>query len=124
MHEMGIMQDVLLTCEKVARENGKSRITHISLTIGEMTEIQDFALEFAFEALSPDSMAAGATLEVVFLTPRSRCNSCDKVYEHDRYCMVCPECGSFEVKLLQGREFQIDSIEADDGEEEESHDED
>ncbi|MCL2818749.1 MAG: hydrogenase maturation nickel metallochaperone HypA [Actinomycetia bacterium] len=116
MHEMGIMNDVLITCENIAREAGKDRITHVALTIGEMTDIQDFALEFAFEALRDGTMAQDATLEMVFVEPRSRCNSCGKVYEHDRYTMLCPHCGSFEVTLLQGRELQIDTIEAEDEE--------
>ncbi|MCL2491243.1 MAG: hydrogenase maturation nickel metallochaperone HypA [Coriobacteriia bacterium] len=117
MHEMGIMSDVLITCENIAREAGKSRITHIALTIGELTDIQDFALEFAFEALAPQTIAKDATLEMTFISPQSRCNACGKVYEHDRFTMLCPECGSFEVVLLSGRELQIDSIEAEDEEE-------
>ena len=34
-------------------------------------------------------------------------------YEHDRFHMVCPECGGYNTKLLAGRELQIDSIEVD-----------
>jgi len=116
MHEMGIMNDVLTTCERAARDAGKTRITHIALTIGQLTEIQDFALEFAFEALSPQTMAKGGTLEMVLVSPQSRCKSCDKVYEHDRFTMTCPECQSFEVELLCGKELQIDTIEAEGGE--------
>ena len=116
MHEMGIMNDVLITCEDIARQAGKTQITHIALTIGELTDIQDFALEFAFEALAPATMAKDATLEVTYIAPQSRCNACGKVYEHDRFTMLCPHCGSFEVTLLCGRELQIDTIEAEDEE--------
>ena len=114
---MGIVNDVLTTCQQVAKKAGKTRITHIALTIGELTEIQDFALQFAFEALAPDTMAATASLEVTYLPPKSHCKICDHVYEHDRFTMLCPQCGSFEVELLQGRELQIDTIEAEDEEE-------
>ena len=117
MHEMGIMNDVLSTCEETARAAGKDRITHIALTIGELTDIQDFALQFAFEALSPATMAAGATLEVTYVAPQSRCRACGKVYGHDRFTMLCPGCGSYEIEQLCGRELQIDTIEADDEEE-------
>lgn len=110
------MNDVLATCESIAREAHKTKITHIALTIGEMTDIQDFALEFAFEALSPHTMADGASLEVTFVAPESYCKVCDKVYGHDRFTMLCPVCGSFEVELRHGRELQIDTIEAENGE--------
>ena len=106
------MQDILAACEKVARENGQTRITKISLIIGELTEVQDFALEFAFEALTSESMAAGAELDVTYLAPESRCKVCEHTYQHDRFTMLCPQCGSFEVELLHGRELAIDSIEA------------
>ena len=111
------MSDVLTTCENIARDAGKDRITHIALTVGELTDIQDFALEFAFEALSPQTMAAGAALAVTYIAPESRCTACGKVYGHDRFTMLCPACGSFEVQQLRGRELQIDTIEADDEEE-------
>jgi len=117
MHEMGIMSGVLETCETVARDAGMTRITHIALTIGELTDIQDFALEFAFEALSPQTMARDATLQMTFISPQSRCRSCDKVYGHNRFTMLCPECGSFEIELLRGKELQIDTIDADEGSE-------
>lgn len=115
MHEMGIMTGILEASVDAAEKAGKSRITEIHLTIGELTEIQEFALDFAFEALSRDTMADGGKLVITFLSPRSKCKMCQVEYDHDRFTMVCPECGSFDVELLQGREMQIDAIEADDG---------
>ena len=49
---------------------------------------------------------------------KSRCNECGTEYEHDRFQMLCTNCGSMNVELLQGRELKIDSIEADTGEDE------
>jgi hydrogenase nickel incorporation protein HypA/HybF len=60
-------------------------------------------------------MAEGATLVVTNVAPSSRCRACDLVYDHDRFEMLCPSCGSFDVEPLTGRELRIDSIEADDG---------
>lgn len=114
MHEMGIMQGVLDASFEAAQEAKQDNITAIRLTIGEMTEIQPFALEFAFEALTQNTIAEGATLEITMLKPKSRCSDCGHEYEHDRFQMLCPECGSFDLVLLQGRELQIDSIETED----------
>jgi hypothetical protein len=47
------------------------------------------------------------------LSPRSRCLDCDAEFDHDRFTMLCPRCGSIHLKLLQGRELQIDALEAD-----------
>jgi hydrogenase nickel incorporation protein HypA/HybF len=113
MHEMGITQGVLAASIDAAAEAGATRITAIRLNIGDMTEIVEDALQFAFEALSPGTMAEGAVLEVTFLPARSRCMQCGVEFEHSRFEMLCPECGSFMIELLQGRELEIVSIDAD-----------
>ena len=113
MHEMGITQGILATAFDVAEEAGATKITVISVSVGELTEIVEFALQFAFESLTPGTMAEGATLAVTHLPAKSKCNECGHEYEHDRFTMVCPNCDSMLVTLLQGRELQIDSIETD-----------
>jgi len=111
MHEMGITQGILESSFDAARNAGAVRITEIHVSIGELTEIVEFSLQFAFEALSPGTMAEGAVLVVNHVGARSHCNVCGTDFEHDRFQMLCPECDSFDVALLQGRELQIDSIE-------------
>ena len=114
MHEMGITQGILASSFDAAHDAGAERITEIRISIGELTEIQEFALQFAFEALTPGTMAEGATLAVTHIPATSHCNECDLDYTHDRFEMLCPECGAFNVTQLTGREMQIDSIETPD----------
>jgi len=116
MHEMGITQSILAASIDAATNAGMTRITEIRISVGDLTETVDFALEFAFEALTPETMAEGAVLVIDRLPAKSRCNECGLEYEHDRFQMLCPTCGSMNVELLQGRELSIDSIEADNGE--------
>jgi hydrogenase nickel incorporation protein HypA/HybF len=111
---MGITQSILTASFEAANAAGAQRITEIRVSIGDLSEIQEFALQFAFEALTPGTMAEGATLTVTHIPATSRCNECGVEYGHERFEMVCPECGSFVVTPLTGREMQIDSIEADD----------
>lgn len=112
MHEMGITQGILSAAFEAAENAGETRITEIHISVGELTEVVEFALQFAFEALTPDTMAEGATLFVTTVSARSHCNDCGIDYDHDRFQMLCPTCESFDVALLQGRELQIDRIEA------------
>ncbi|MCL4553541.1 MAG: hydrogenase maturation nickel metallochaperone HypA [Actinobacteria bacterium] len=113
MHEMGIVSSILTSAEEAATREGATRITEIRITVGELTEIVDFALQFAFEALTPGTIAEGATLTVTRLGAKSRCLECQTEYEHDRFEMLCPECGSFACELLSGKELEINSIEVD-----------
>lgn len=112
MHEMGITQSIIDSAVEVAESHGATRIREIRISIGELTEIMEFALQFAFESLTPGTIVEGGTLVVTHVPARSRCNTCTVEYDHDRFQMVCPECGSFDVTLLTGREMRIDSIDA------------
>jgi hydrogenase nickel incorporation protein HypA/HybF len=114
VHEMGITQGILAASFEAAEEAGATRITVIRVSVGELTEVMDFALQFAFESLTPGTMAEGAVLVVNHVPARAKCLECGNEFEHDRFEMVCPKCGSFALECLTGRELQIDSIETDD----------
>jgi hydrogenase nickel incorporation protein HypA/HybF len=113
MHEMGITQGILSSAFEAAESAGAARITCIRISVGEMTEIVDFALQFAFEALTPGTMAEGATLVIEPVPAKSKCLECGLEYDHDRFQMICPDCNALNVELLQGRELLIVGIECD-----------
>ena len=114
MHEMGIAEGILSSAEDAAREAGATRINSVDVTIGELTEVMEDALHFAWEALREGTMAEGATLNVTMLSARTRCFDCGIEFDHGRYDGTrCPECGSYVVQLLTGRELKIDSIDID-----------
>lgn len=113
MHELGIMTGVMEVVEKTAVEAGADKVLSITLSVGEMTEAIEDALMFAFEALSENTIADGAELKINMIKPKSVCLECGEEFEHDRFHMLCPKCGSAFSKLIAGREMQIDSIEVD-----------
>ncbi len=113
MHELGIMTGVMDAVNASAKEAGATSVLKITLSIGEMTEAIEDALRFAFDVLVEGTMCENAELEINIIRPKSHCFECGAVYEHDRFHMLCPECGSFATELLAGRELQIDSIEVD-----------
>ena len=116
MHELGIMTSVFDAVTESAREAGADRVLSVRLSVGEMTEAIEDALVFAFEALQDLDeyrLMKGAELSITMVKPKSRCLECGAEYEHDRFHMLCPECGSFATELLTGRELQIESIEVD-----------
>lgn len=114
MHELGIMTSVMESARQAAQDAGAIKVLKVSLSIGEMTEAIEDALVFAWEALcETDPYFEGAELEINMIRPKSRCLECGAVFEHDRFHMFCPECDSFLLELIAGREKQIDSIEVD-----------
>ena len=112
MHEMTIVSGILEAVAPVAREAGAERVVTVSLRIGDLREVVPEALDFAWEVLcEEDPLMEGCALAVEEVHPRSRCRACGEEFEHDRFHLRCPACGSRETELLAGRELDIVSIE-------------
>jgi hydrogenase nickel incorporation protein HypA/HybF len=113
MHEMGITSGIVATALEVAEEQGATRINAIRVSVGDLTEIVEFALQFAFEVIRQDTIAADAVLEVTCIAPRSVCRQCGTEFEHDKWDLTCPKCESFLCDVVAGRELRIDTIDLD-----------
>lgn len=113
MHELGIMTGVVEAVEEAARNAGADRVLKVNLSVGAMTEAIPDALEFAFEVLQEGTLLEGAELSITMVQPRSVCLECNAEFEHDRFHMTCPHCGSGFTRLVAGRDLAIDSIEVD-----------
>lgn len=113
MHEMGITEGILAAAIEAAEQEGGARINEVRVTIGELTEIVEDALQFAFEALRAGTIAEGATLVVAHLGARSRCPACGTEFDHGRFDSQCPQCDNPFCEPIQGRELRIDSIDYD-----------
>ncbi|MCX8007204.1 MAG: hydrogenase maturation nickel metallochaperone HypA [Coriobacteriia bacterium] len=109
---MGICDGILSSALRAAEDAGARRITRIEVSIGELTEVVDEALRFAFETLRRGTMADQAELVVNLVQARSECADCGAAFRHDRFDPKCPECGSYVVRLTQGKELRIDAIDA------------
>ena len=113
MHEMSIVAGVLDAVVPSAEQAGAERVLAITLRIGDMTEVVDEALAFAFEALTEGTICEGAELVVNKVAPRSICFECGAEFGHDRFHRACPSCGSYETRIVAGKELEIESIEVD-----------
>jgi hydrogenase nickel incorporation protein HypA/HybF len=116
MHEMGITQGILSAAIEAAEAEGATRINEVRISVGDMTDVVETALQFAFEVLREDTMAGDATLVVNHVSPKSHCSICDLEFEHDKWDLTCPKCGGFFCEVLEGRELRIDSIDIDNDE--------
>jgi hydrogenase nickel incorporation protein HypA/HybF len=113
VHEFGLVSGILDAVNQAAQEAHATAVLDIDLKIGEMTEAVEEALQFAFEVLRADTLCAEAVLHVEMVAPRSRCLECGREFDHDRYHLACPICGSFATELLAGKELTITSVEVD-----------
>lgn len=113
MHELGMVMGVVESVRQAAEANHADKVLKVSLSVGEMTEAIEDALTFAYEAITDnDPLFSGSKLDITMVPPKSRCVECGHEFTHDRFHVMCPECGGF-ADLIEGKELRIDSIEVD-----------
>jgi hydrogenase nickel incorporation protein HypA/HybF len=76
VHELSIMQSALDQALDEASKAGAHRVSEIRLRIGVLSGVVPEALQFAFEALSDGTPAAGATLTIEPVPARFWCEPC------------------------------------------------
>ena len=81
--------------------------------IGALSGVVPDALEFAFEALTPGTMAEGAQLAVERVPARFWCATCTREFQSDDLFAECPDCHSLSGELRAGREMELASLEID-----------
>jgi hydrogenase nickel incorporation protein HypA/HybF len=105
---MSIMHNILAVVDKTAQQQQATKVTRIDLTIGVRAGVVADALTFAFEAMSPHTLAAGAELVITEIQLCFRCPGCG--LESTENQELCPACHLF-FEVVRGRELQITSIE-------------
>lgn len=113
MHECSIMQSALSQVFQEARNVGAARVHEVRLRVGVLSGVVPDALQFAFEALTPGTLAEGAVLKIEEVPARFWCASCLREFVSANLYSECPDCGKPSDKLRAGRELELLSMEVD-----------
>lgn len=111
MHELSVTQNVLNLVIERAKRAGAQRIIAVNLVVGELTGFIDDSIQFYFDMLSLETIAAGAKLAIRRVPARLRCRACGEEFTLKDSKWLCPKCSAVGGDILQGREFMIESIE-------------
>ena len=111
MHELAVTESVLDIVRRHAAEAGAERVLRIHLVIGELSSIVDDSVQFYFDYLSRDTIAAGAELAFHRLAVGLICGACQHRWRPMDADWICPACGAASARVETGREFYVDSIE-------------
>jgi len=113
MHELSITQSILSIALEQARAAQANKIIKINLTIGELTGIVDDCVQFYFELLSKDTIAAEASLSFHRPPTKLRCRNCATTFSPDNLDWACPNCRERSIEIVSGRELYVSSLEVD-----------
>ena len=111
MHELPITVNIMTIVLEHAEKAHANRVTKIELLVGRLSGIVPECIQFQFDILKRDSIAADATL--AFIQPLSQlsCRYCGNTYLVEDLRLHCPNCHKLEFDILSGRECRVESIE-------------
>ena len=111
MHELSLCESLLDSIEDVAKREGFTRVHRIVLDIGPFAGVEVSALRFGFDAVSQNTLAEGAVLEIHEGQGEAWCFECSQTVPiHDRLDL-CPLCGGGQLQPSQGMEMKIKELE-------------
>jgi len=113
MHELGITQEILDMAIAKAREAESKKVLRIDLVIGAASSIIDDCVQFCFDFVSKDTIAEGARLNFLRMPLEMKCRNCSHVFNPEKESWVCPQCQKWDVEIIRGTEFYMESIEVD-----------
>jgi len=111
LHEIGIASSILECVEAEARRHPGAQITAVGVRIGELSNVDKDALDFAFDALTRDTPRQNLKLVVDWCPRRQKCLDCTEEFNVEELELSCPKCGSERSACIGGTELDIAYLE-------------
>jgi len=112
MHEAAIAQGIFDAIEKESRQQNAKPLS-AKITCGLLNAVNDEVLQFAFDAISKDTICESTKLNTCHKPFLGQCKNCDEQFEVDISSPLCPGCGSDNFELLPDEPIMLQEIEFD-----------
>jgi hydrogenase nickel incorporation protein HypA/HybF len=107
MHELSLIASLFEILEEKAAEQGAKRIVSVKLQVGTLSGAIPELLKTSFDIYKKDTIAAEAELETIDVPFKVECNVCHTQMIKDDLVAICDECGSLDLKTLQGTDLYL-----------------
>ncbi len=111
MHEYSVVEALLNQCEEHAKQNGATKVTKVICKIGVMSGIETHLLQTAFDTFKEGTICEEALLLLNTQKLKLECKECGNVFEVDEVRYFCTKCESLRVKVLDGEDMYLMSLE-------------
>ena len=119
MHEVSVMSDVIKAVLDELSKHDVREVEEIVIVVGDLTNMGEEQLSFAFEAMSADTILSGSELVIEKEPIRIRCKECgfdgpagilrNEGYDHSIPVLSCPNCDG-QVTVVEGMSCRVRSI--------------
>lgn len=110
MHEMGVVINMVKTAEKIARDNGASKVGRLVVQIGELSAVIPKYVEDCYAGAIENTLLSGSELVIEIIPGNGICKECGNVYTLIEHDLKCPKCSSSQWDILSGRDVVIKEI--------------
>ncbi len=136
MHEFALAESVIVSAEKIARDNGISRVKEIRILVGELQQMSREAFDLGLKTAAGEraSMFSGVRFEMEVEKASFECRACGHRWTYTEiqkelgpeeaefihfvpevaHCYVrCGSCSSPDFLVATGRGLWLDSVKGD-----------
>lgn len=113
MHELSVTVSILKICSEQQELKGFKKVNEIRIKQGELTGLVPSCINYYFNEISKGTACEGAKIIVDRIPLKIKCSECSFIGEVNKNTYTCPKCNSSKIKILNGREFYVDSLEVD-----------
>ncbi len=113
MHELALMTSLVNRVCEIAKKENANKVTKIIVKRGELSGVISEALNFCFDICTAETIAENSSLQIIDIPAKWKCDACGASVTkvEDRDIPICSKCGNYKLSLIEGKEFQLDSIE-------------
>ena len=112
MHETAIAQGLFDAIKKEAKKQ-KANPLSAKITCGVLNAVNDEVLQFAFDAISKDTICQATKLDIYHKPLQGQCKKCDKHFDIKISEPLCTHCSSGDFNLLPDEPIMLQEIEFD-----------
>lgn len=111
MHELSLAESMVRELVDYIEKNSVKKVFAVSVVIGKLSGVEKEPFEFAFPIAAEGTLLETAMLNVEVQKVVVLCNECGTKTTLDIPFMKCSSCSSRNVKIVNGKEFLIKSME-------------
>lgn len=110
MHELGVLNSMVHTIERIVKEQNLTQVHKLVMEVGELSGIVPRYLELSWPAAAYKTFMENTELELIVVPGIVKCRSCGRVYNAVYSDLSCPGCGSSVMDILEGNDMIIKEI--------------
>lgn len=111
MHEMSLAESIVQIIEGQAKSHGFRQVKTVWLEIGRLSGVEEEAMRFCFDAVTRNSVAEGARLEIIASEGSGWCMKCSRAVPVAARYDPCPHCGGYQLQVSGGTEMRVKELE-------------